>query len=73
MMRAQAVADGHAEAALERLGVELAVSVGQGFAIAGGGSIRQLQTPPLYARIEGSVLCGNTSPIQAREPIGERT
>ncbi len=42
----QAVADGDAEAALERLGVELAVGVGQRFAVADT-TVGQLQATPL--------------------------
>ena len=42
---AQAVADGHAEAALERLGDELAVGVGQRGAVADH-AVGQFQTTP---------------------------
>ena len=42
---AQAVADGDAEAALERLGEELAVGVGQGRAV-GGDAVGQFQATP---------------------------
>src|SRR5262249_15493288 len=48
----QAVADGDAEAALERLGVELAVGVGQGLAVRAE-AIGQFQTTPFDTHIWG--------------------
>src|SRR5262249_37418939 len=50
---AQAVADGHAEAALERLGVELAVGVREGLTLAGD-AVGQFEATPFDTHVKAS-------------------